>query len=123
MELQVFILLFLQVVLVDATNSLMRQMWMTPIQVYSLLQNESTCNSHEEYQYLDLKTSNQPFSVTDTQLHRINMVLSNYYKYFIANPSSFASKVATRSDLFYLFQQKEDMTFKRCVVKTPDTIM
>ena len=100
----------------------MRQMWMTPIQVYSLLQNESTCNSHEDYQYLDLKTSNKPFSVTDNQLNRINKVLSNYYKYFIANPPSFASKAATRSDIFYLFQQKEDITFKRCVAKTSDPI-
>ena len=101
-------MLFFQCVVLDATNSLMRLMWMTPIQVYSLL-HESTCNSHEDSHYIDHKTSDKPFSVTETQLNRIKIALSNYYKYFISNPPSFStesSKAATRSDLFYLFQQQ-----------------
>lgn len=116
-----------QAVILEEKQSLMRFMWMTPIQVFSLLQDESNCGSQQEgcnrYITNNIKTSNKPFTVTEMQLNQIKIALNNYYKYFIINKLSYSaksSKAATNSDLFYLFQQQNDINFKRCIKNSPN---
>lgn len=87
---------------VDLGHSLMRQMWMTPIQMYSLVDDISGSDNPSykpllEYSFIG-KVKNEVLSVYDS---------------FLGSDLS-KDKDATVSDHFYLYQQQRELKFKIC---------
>lgn len=101
-------------------SMLMRQMWMTPISVFKVFHEDSSCNE-DDFQhdfYCNFHDDKGPFRVNDTQLRTIKHGILDYYEDYMDkvmnNPTRFKEKAATLSDLFYRLQQREDVDFKLC---------
>ncbi len=77
-------------------SSLMRQMWMTPIQLYSLTDDGASA------------------FISQSDIDEIKVAVLNHYKSFeLAKLQKDVD--ATTSDMFYMYQQKEDLRFKMCM--------
>ena len=87
---------------VNLGSSLMRQMWMTPIQLYSLATSE---------------VSGLPMPVLNgSVLSSIKAeVIAHFHHHQRSGP--LIDKDATTSDSFYMFQREEDLQYKRCLLQ------
>lgn len=107
------ITLLLLLAAITAETSIMRQMWMTPVQVLNLLNND---DGNFECKKEGFLAQGNPFSVSGIHLKNIRRDLLNFFNKFLENDrNQNRNTEATVSDLFYKYQQKQDLHFKYCL--------
>lgn len=81
-------------------SSLMRQMWITPIQLYSLVDKDASGLARP--------------ALNGSMLRKIEVSITDHFNAF-KKASHPQDKDATKSDMYYKYQQGEDVQYKRCL--------
>jgi len=87
---------------VNLGSSLMKQMWMTPIQLYSLATS-------------DMSGLSKPV-LNGSVLSSVEAEVVAHFDHYKRSRQR-GDKDATTTDLFYMFQREEDLQHKRCVLR------